>query len=69
MSTMALGYQVATQASCDDNWAQLWSQFVLWRQRARQRRQLATLSDRQLDDIGISRAQADCESAKPFWRA
>ena len=69
MSTMALGYQTAAQASCGGSCARLWSQFVLWRQRTRQRHQLAALSDRQLDDIGISREQADCEAAKPFWQA
>lgn len=37
-------------------------------QRAHQRRQLAELDARQLDDIGISREQALQESAKPFWR-
>lgn len=39
-----------------------------WFQRARQRRQLAALSARQLDDIGITREQAASEAAKPFWR-
>jgi uncharacterized protein YjiS (DUF1127 family) len=30
---------------------------------------LLTLDDRTLDDIGISRAEAQAESRKPFWRA
>ncbi len=32
-----------------------------------QRRQLATLSDKQLADIGITREQARTEAARPFW--
>ncbi len=32
-----------------------------------QRRQLATLSDNQLADIGITREQALIEAARPFW--
>ena len=41
----------------------------LWFARARQRRQLESLSGAQLDDLGISRTAADREAAKPFWRA
>ena len=41
----------------------------LWHQRARQRRRLAGLDDRMLSDIGSSRASAEWESRKPFWRA
>jgi uncharacterized protein YjiS (DUF1127 family) len=36
--------------------------------RARQRRALACLDDRLLRDIGLSRAAAAREAAKPFWR-
>ena len=39
-----------------------------WHERARQRRALVALSDQMLCDIGISRAQAQRESARPFWR-
>jgi uncharacterized protein YjiS (DUF1127 family) len=42
---------------------------LAWYDRARQRRALLGLSDRQLQDIGISRAEADGEGDKPFWRA
>lgn len=38
-------------------------------ERARQRRTLARLDDRQLDDIGYARAVALAEAAKPFWCA
>jgi uncharacterized protein YjiS (DUF1127 family) len=39
-----------------------------WRERARQRRALQEMSDHMLRDIGISRAEASGEAAKPFWR-
>ncbi|ACL55324.1 DUF1127 domain-containing protein [Methylobacterium nodulans] len=40
----------------------------LWAQRHRQRRELQTLSERTLDDIGLSRADVAREADKPFWR-
>lgn len=42
---------------------------VLWGERARQRRALASLSDHALRDIGLSRADALDEAEKPFWRS
>ena len=39
-----------------------------WIERSRQREALGNLDDRFLRDIGISRAQAMKEAAKPFWR-
>ena len=39
-----------------------------WRRRARDRRELAGLSEGMLHDIGITRADADFLSRKPFWR-
>jgi uncharacterized protein YjiS (DUF1127 family) len=41
---------------------------LAWHDRARQRRALLELSDHVLRDIGISRAEAQGEAAKPFWR-
>ena len=41
---------------------------LTWLERARQRRQLAELSDYMLRDIGLTRADAWAESEKPFWR-
>ena len=35
--------------------------------RRRQRRALAALDDRLLDDVGVSRTQAEVEAARPFW--
>ena len=41
---------------------------LLWMERARQRRELAELSDRMLRDIGLTRTDAWAEADKPFWR-
>jgi uncharacterized protein YjiS (DUF1127 family) len=41
---------------------------LAWQERARQRHYLAMVDDHMLHDIGISRADAVRESAKPFWR-
>ena len=38
-----------------------------WRSLARQRRDLARLSDEMLKDIGISRVDALREAKRPFW--
>ena len=38
-----------------------------WRQLYRQRQQLAALSDATLKDIGMSRADIEVESQRPFW--
>lgn len=40
-----------------------------WRQRARERRDLARLGERELHDIGLSRSLIFNEINKPFWRA
>ncbi|MDH3694094.1 MAG: DUF1127 domain-containing protein [Gammaproteobacteria bacterium] len=40
----------------------------LWNSRARERRHLAPLDDDMLKDIGVSRAEAEIESRKPFWK-
>jgi uncharacterized protein YjiS (DUF1127 family) len=39
-----------------------------WIERTRQRQALATLDDRILRDIGITRVEAARECEKPFWR-
>jgi uncharacterized protein YjiS (DUF1127 family) len=40
-----------------------------WRRRARSRAELARMSDHDLRDIGITRAEVAHESAKPIWWA
>jgi uncharacterized protein YjiS (DUF1127 family) len=52
-------------AAIDDAAAMLFA----WHERARQRRELLSLNDRELQDIGISRADAVGEGDKPFWSA
>lgn len=39
-----------------------------WLERARQRRELGDLSDRDLHDFGASRCDAAREGSKPFWQ-
>ena len=41
---------------------------MVWHERARQRRQLQSLNDQMLRDIGLGRADVEAEAAKPFWR-
>jgi uncharacterized protein YjiS (DUF1127 family) len=41
---------------------------LTWQTRAFQRRHLRQLSDRLLADIGLTRADVELESGKPFWR-
>ena len=41
---------------------------LAWQARARERRLLAGMDDRQLRDLGIRRADALEEADKPFWR-
>mgnify|MGYP003578131886 FL=1 len=40
-----------------------------WRQRARQRRELSTLDNRTLRDLGLSASDVNFEINKPFWRS
>ncbi len=40
-----------------------------WVRRSNERYLLASLSERQLSDIGLDRYRVRIEAAKPFWRA
>lgn len=40
---------------------------LAWQDRARERHDLAAMSDRALRDVGLSRADIEAESRKPFW--
>jgi uncharacterized protein YjiS (DUF1127 family) len=42
--------------------------FRQWRRRTRDRAQLVLLDERMLRDIGLTRADAEFLSNKPFWR-
>lgn len=48
-----------------ENWFKI---IILWLERSRQRKALATLDDRLLADIGLTRKDARRESSKPFWK-
>lgn len=45
----------------------LWAQLKRWNELARQRRQLAMLDGVALKDLGLSRADVQQESERPFW--
>lgn len=47
--------------------ASVWRMLRRWRQLARERQQLARLSDMALKDLGLSRADALQEAERPFW--
>jgi uncharacterized protein YjiS (DUF1127 family) len=39
-----------------------------WRERSRERRELALLDTRSLRDLGLSPGLVQFEASKPFWR-
>jgi len=41
---------------------------LLWQERAEERTHLASLDDRALNDVGLSRADVEHEASLPFWR-
>jgi uncharacterized protein YjiS (DUF1127 family) len=47
--------------------AELGHGFAVWLRRGASRYELRNLSDRDLRDIGLSRANAYREATKPFW--
>ena len=49
--------------------AQLSETLHVWRNRRRQRRELAQWTDRDLHDVGLSWSDVVHEAEKPFWRA
>ena len=60
--------QVTLHGRPSFGWPHLEAMIGVWRQRRRQRQALSGLDDRLLKDIGISRAAAREEAAKPFWK-
>jgi uncharacterized protein YjiS (DUF1127 family) len=50
-------------------WAQVEETIHTWRERLRNRRELARWTDRDLHDVGVSRSDVMFETEKPFWRA
>ncbi|MGF1609690.1 MAG: DUF1127 domain-containing protein [Kiloniellales bacterium] len=47
----------------------LFDLLLLWQERAAQRYALSMLDAHALKDIGLTRAEAEREAGKPFWRA
>ena len=45
----------------------VWSKIAYWIELSRQRKQLNQMSDALLKDAGISRADAESETERPFW--
>jgi uncharacterized protein YjiS (DUF1127 family) len=52
----------------NDAWDHVSATFHEWRRRSRERAELAALDERTLKDIGLTRADAEFLSNKPFWR-
>jgi uncharacterized protein YjiS (DUF1127 family) len=50
-------------------WRQAMCYIAEWRIRARSSNELMNLSDGLLQDIGVSRFNAEFEASKPFWMA
>jgi uncharacterized protein YjiS (DUF1127 family) len=46
-----------------------WRRMRARHERSRQRHQLTSLNDHQLQDIGLQRWDIELEAKKPFWRA
>ncbi|HKL25853.1 MAG TPA: DUF1127 domain-containing protein [Desulfuromonadales bacterium] len=47
--------------------ARTWNRLKIWNEVSRQRRELIKLSDYMLKDLGLSRADVERESHRPFW--
>ena len=51
-----------------DAWSNVAATFREWRRRAHDRTELARLDNRMLQDIGLTRGDAEFLINKPFWR-
>lgn len=68
---VAASYHVYKSSGHKAAAAPLWKRAVQrvlhWHELARQRRELATMSDEALKDIGLTRADIQQEVERPFW--
>jgi uncharacterized protein YjiS (DUF1127 family) len=55
-------------AVLSDAWSSVAATLREWRRRARDRAELARLDNRMLQDIGLTRGDAEFVINKPFWR-
>ncbi|ALG71600.1 hypothetical protein VY88_00235 [Azospirillum thiophilum] len=67
-ATLSARTPVRSGTGMGDWLVSLFDRFATWSERRRQRRALEALPDHLLSDIGISRADAEQESHKPFWQ-
>ena len=61
------GQKHITQLSRHDNGANVWRRVARWFELGRERRTLARLTESDLKDLGLSRADILVESERPFW--
>ena len=55
-------------AALSDAWSNVAATLREWRRRAHDRTELARLDSRMLQDIGLTRTDAEFLINKPFWR-
>ncbi len=67
MPTLARG--AAARSSQRPLAARVVAVLLTWQRRARERDHLAGLTERELRDMGLTRASAMALARKPFWRA
>lgn len=60
---------ISTTATGPSVMVRLFDTLLDWMERSRQRHALGQLDPRLLADMGVDRATAQAEAAKPFWRA
>jgi uncharacterized protein YjiS (DUF1127 family) len=65
MNTLTLDF--ATHPQRGLRWNDVKQRLTMWWQYSCSRNELEGLSDKCLQDIGISRCTAEFEAAKPFW--
>jgi uncharacterized protein YjiS (DUF1127 family) len=68
-STHLISADIRGLVSLYEVWASVRKTLHLWRQRYRDRRELARWTERELHDIGVSPSDIAHELEKPFWRA
>ena len=67
MANISLHY--SSQAPLAGGFTAFGQILATWRERARQRRELANLDHRTIRDLGISPTDILFEANKPFWRS
>ncbi|MBI3507167.1 MAG: DUF1127 domain-containing protein [Proteobacteria bacterium] len=60
-------FAVAMVRTLDRALLAAFEKLYLWQERARQRHQLAEMTDYMRSDLGLSRGDVEREASKPFW--